>query len=82
LIRPKARHGTPFGPRIVFAHSHDVTNAGVNQPWGRPTAYAFNFTVPEPTGAERRVNRLAEPEAAPLSPLSPQSRGEGRKWGR
>ncbi|MDB5305874.1 MAG: xcpT 2, partial [Gemmataceae bacterium] len=42
------RHGTPFSPAIVFAHSHYVTNAGVNQPWGRSTAYSYDFTVPEP----------------------------------
>jgi prepilin-type N-terminal cleavage/methylation domain-containing protein len=27
--------GGPFSPEIRFAHSHYVTNAGVNQPWGR-----------------------------------------------
>jgi prepilin-type N-terminal cleavage/methylation domain-containing protein/prepilin-type processing-associated H-X9-DG protein len=42
------RHGMPFSPTILFAHAHYVTNAGVNQPWGRSTAYAFDFTVPEP----------------------------------
>ena len=49
------RHGTPFEPTIFFAHAHYVTNAGVNQPWGRSTAYSFDFTIsepiPEPTGA-------------------------------
>ncbi|HEY1380328.1 MAG TPA: DUF1559 domain-containing protein [Gemmataceae bacterium] len=44
------RHGTPLGPPIIFGHSHYVTNAGVNQPWGRATAYAYDFAVPEPTG--------------------------------
>src|SRR5262249_27762121 len=29
------KHGIPFSPTIFFAHSHYVTNAGVNQPWGR-----------------------------------------------
>jgi prepilin-type N-terminal cleavage/methylation domain-containing protein len=42
------RHGTPIAPAIFFAHSHYVTNAGVNQPWGRTTAYSYDFTVPEP----------------------------------
>jgi prepilin-type N-terminal cleavage/methylation domain-containing protein/prepilin-type processing-associated H-X9-DG protein len=49
------RHGTPLSPAIVFAHAHYVTNAGVNQPWGRSTAYSYDLTipepVPEPTGA-------------------------------
>jgi prepilin-type N-terminal cleavage/methylation domain-containing protein/prepilin-type processing-associated H-X9-DG protein len=47
-----AAHGTPMtradGSRIVFAHSHYVTNAGVHQPWGRSTAYCFDYDVPEP----------------------------------
>jgi prepilin-type N-terminal cleavage/methylation domain-containing protein/prepilin-type processing-associated H-X9-DG protein len=38
----------PFSPAIFFAHSHYVTNAGIHQPWGRTTAYAYDFTVPEP----------------------------------
>ena len=42
------RHGTPFTPNITFAHSHYVTNAGVHQPWGRTTAYSYDFTIPEP----------------------------------
>ncbi len=42
------RHGLPFRPTIVFAHSHYVTSAGVNQPWGRSPTYAYDFTVPEP----------------------------------
>jgi hypothetical protein len=42
------RHGVPFSPTIFFAHSHYVTNAGVNQPWGRSTAYSHDFTVTEP----------------------------------
>jgi prepilin-type N-terminal cleavage/methylation domain-containing protein/prepilin-type processing-associated H-X9-DG protein len=40
--------GGEFSPQIKFAHSHYVTNAGVNQPWGRPTAYSFDFDVAEP----------------------------------
>jgi prepilin-type N-terminal cleavage/methylation domain-containing protein/prepilin-type processing-associated H-X9-DG protein len=43
------RHGIPFTPEIFFAHSHYVMNAGVNQPWGRSTAYSYDFNVPEPT---------------------------------
>jgi Protein of unknown function (DUF1559) len=45
-------HGTDMkrddGSTIFFAHSHYVTNAGVNQPWGRATAYCYDFTIPEP----------------------------------
>ena len=44
------RHGVHFNPTLVFAHSHYVTNAGVNQPWGRSTAYSFDFTAAEPIG--------------------------------
>src|SRR5262249_46685763 len=42
------RHGVAFSPAIVFGHAHYVTNAGVNQPWGRATSYSFDFAVPEP----------------------------------
>ncbi len=46
------RHGADLrrsdGSKIFFAHSHYVTNAGVNQPWGRSTPYCYNFDVPEP----------------------------------
>jgi prepilin-type N-terminal cleavage/methylation domain-containing protein len=45
------RHGTPFAPTILFAHSHYVTNAGVHQPWGRAAAYSFDFDTPEPIPA-------------------------------
>jgi len=40
--------GVPINPRIFFGHSHYVTNAGINQPWGRSTAYSYDFTIPEP----------------------------------
>ncbi len=44
--------GGEFDPRIVFSRSHYVTNAGINQPWGRTTAYSYDFNKPEPiTGA-------------------------------
>jgi prepilin-type N-terminal cleavage/methylation domain-containing protein/prepilin-type processing-associated H-X9-DG protein len=36
------------GSKIFFAHAHYVTNAGVNQPWGRDPAYCINFDIPEP----------------------------------
>ncbi|MFO0958142.1 MAG: DUF1559 domain-containing protein [Isosphaeraceae bacterium] len=39
-----------FQPSIRFGHSHYVTNAGVNQPWGRSTAYSSDFDIPEPVG--------------------------------
>ena len=46
------RHGVPMtrsdGSRIVFAHSHYVTTAGIHQPWGRTTAYCYDYDVPEP----------------------------------
>ena len=41
----------PFDPPIRFAVSHYVTNAGVHQPWGRPSAYAIDFEVSEPIAA-------------------------------
>ena len=47
-----ARHGVPVlrsdGSKITFAHSHYVTNAGVHQPWGRTTAYCYDYDTPEP----------------------------------
>ena len=47
-----ARHGVPIlrsdGSRVKFAHSHYVTNAGVHQPWGRTTAYCYDYDIPEP----------------------------------
>ncbi len=49
------RSGVPIvlanGSKVVFAHSHYVTNAGVHQPWGRTTAYCYDFDVPEPVAA-------------------------------
>jgi len=46
------RHGLPMtrsdGSKIVFAHSHYVTNAGIHQPWGRTTAYCYDYDIPEP----------------------------------
>ncbi|MBN9122092.1 MAG: DUF1559 domain-containing protein [Planctomycetes bacterium] len=46
------RHGTPMarsdGSRIRFAHAHYVTNAGIHQPWGRTTAYCYDYDTPEP----------------------------------
>src|SRR3954471_6090724 len=45
------RHGVPFSPNVFFAHSHYVTNAGIHQPWGRDTAYCYDYDVPEPVAA-------------------------------
>src|SRR5262249_8855213 len=49
------RVGTPMvrsdGSRVYFAHSHYVTNAGIHQPWGRLTAYCYDYDVPEPIAA-------------------------------
>ena len=46
------RYGTPIlrddGSQIHFAHSHYVTNAGIHQPWGRTTAYCYDYEVGEP----------------------------------
>ena len=38
----------PYSPSLVLAHAHYVTMAGTQGPWGRPTAYSNDFTVPEP----------------------------------
>lgn len=40
--------GGLFTPEINFAHCHYVTNAGVNQPWGRSTQSSYDFDAPEP----------------------------------
>lgn len=49
------RHGVPMtrsdGSRIFFAHSHYVTNAGIHQPWGRDTAFCYDYDTPEPIPA-------------------------------
>ncbi len=55
------RHGVPLtrsdGSRIRFAHSHYVTNAGIHQPWGRTSAYSFDYDIAEPIS--ENGNRLA-----------------------
>ena len=62
--------GGPFTPEITFAHSHYVTNAGVNQPWGGRTAYSCDFDVPEPVpGAP-----------APTSSTARSTATRGRGW--
>ncbi len=49
------RHGVPIarsdGSRVFFAHSHYVTNAGIHQPWGRDTAYCYDYDTPEPVAS-------------------------------
>ena len=40
--------GGPFSPEIRLPHSHYVTNAGINQPWGRVPAYSADMDVAEP----------------------------------
>ncbi|MEI7687018.1 MAG: DUF1559 domain-containing protein [Planctomycetota bacterium] len=56
-----AEHGVPMtlstGEKIVFAHSHYVTNAGIHQPWGRTTAYCYDYDIPEPVA--ENANRPA-----------------------
>jgi prepilin-type N-terminal cleavage/methylation domain-containing protein len=46
------RHGVDMarsdGTKILFGHSHYVTNAGIHQPWGRTTPYCYDYDVPEP----------------------------------
>jgi hypothetical protein len=53
------RQGVPLlrsdGSPIVFAHSHYVTNAGIHQPWGRATAYCYDYEVPEPIPANNNI---------------------------
>ena len=43
--------GGEFAPQILFSRSHYVTNAGINQPWGRSKAYSADFDVAEPIPA-------------------------------
>ncbi len=38
----------PYSPGIFLSHSHYVTMAGTQGPWGRPPAYSIDFSVPEP----------------------------------
>lgn len=63
------RHGVDLtrgdGSPIFFAHSHYVTNAGVNQPWGRLPAYCYNFDIPEPVAGA--------PDAVINGPFYPNS---------
>ena len=46
------RHGVPIvlsnGSKVFFGHSHYITNAGIHQPWGRTTAYSYDFDIGEP----------------------------------
>lgn len=66
------RHGTPIlrddGSEIRFAHSHYVTNAGIHQPWGRATAYCYDYEIGEPIPANG--NRTARMDG----PFFPNSR--------
>ena len=55
------RHGVPYSPNIFFAHSHYVTNAGVHQPWGRATAYCYDYDVPEPIAGLSQPARIDGP---------------------
>jgi prepilin-type N-terminal cleavage/methylation domain-containing protein len=38
----------PYSPGIFLAHAHYVTMAGTQGPWGRPTQFSTDFSVPEP----------------------------------
>jgi prepilin-type N-terminal cleavage/methylation domain-containing protein len=42
------RTGVAISPTVTFAHAHYVTNAGINQPWGRSPDHSYDFTIPEP----------------------------------
>jgi prepilin-type N-terminal cleavage/methylation domain-containing protein/prepilin-type processing-associated H-X9-DG protein len=53
--------GGEFSPRIVFGRSHYVTNAGINQPWGRTTAYSYDFDVAEPIANSPRPHVIDGP---------------------
>lgn len=57
------RHGIPIlrddGSEIHFSHSHYVTNAGIHQPWGRDTAYCYDYEVGEPIG--NKIARIDGP---------------------
>ncbi|RUL87766.1 DUF1559 domain-containing protein [Tautonia sociabilis] len=53
--------GGPFAPEIVFSRSHYVTNAGINQPWGRSPAYSADFDVPEPIPGVPEPHRIDGP---------------------
>src|SRR5438270_5170565 len=55
------RHGVPFSPTIFFAHSHYVTNAGVNGPWSRDTAFCYDYDVPEPVPGNNALARIDGP---------------------
>lgn len=59
------RHGVPMtrsdGSRILFAHSHYVTNAGIHQPWGRTIDYCFDYDTPEPIPGLSQPARIDGP---------------------
>jgi prepilin-type N-terminal cleavage/methylation domain-containing protein/prepilin-type processing-associated H-X9-DG protein len=59
------RTGTPMtrsdGTKITFGHSHYVTNAGIHQPWGRATAYCYDYDVPEPIAGLSQPARIDGP---------------------
>ena len=59
------RTGTPIvlstGAKVKFGHSHYVTNAGIHQPWGRDTAYCYDFDVPEPIPGLSQPARIDGP---------------------
>ena len=40
--------GGPYAPEIRLPHAHYVTNAGINQPWGRSPAYSADMEAAEP----------------------------------
>ncbi len=60
-----ARHGVPIvlstGAKVTFGHSHYVTNAGIHQPWGRDTAYCYDYDIPEPIPGLTQPARIDGP---------------------
>lgn len=68
------RHGTPIvlsnGKPVVFSHSHYVTNAGIFQPWGRETAYCYDYDSPEPIAANNNIEAVLDGPFYPNSSIS------------
>ena len=54
------KHGIAMTPTTFFAHSHYVTNAGVHQPWGRTTAYSYNFDAGEPVAENGNIPAMLD----------------------
>lgn len=68
------RHGKPIvlsnGANIRFSHSHYVTNAGIHQPWGRATAYCYDYEQGEPIAANGNQPAFLDGPFFPNSKMS------------